>query len=279
MNKICWITDPHLNFVHSYDLQEFYTKIKDHKPSALFVTGDIAEADYVFIFLEQLAIMSGAPVYFVLGNHDYYGSSIAAVRKAARKYTESDANIYWMPIKGVVEISKKSAVIGVDGWGDGRLGTPTTSQIYLNDWACIKELMHSKPHSINTHLYKRIPALNKLGDEEAETLKPLLTEALAGYDKVFVLTHVPPWKEATWHCGFHSEPDWLPWFSCAAVGDVILEASHEHPDKEIVVLCGHTHGYGVSKISSNITAHTGAAQYRFPEIARVLEIGEDNEDV
>jgi predicted MPP superfamily phosphohydrolase len=271
LKSIVWLTDIHLNFVHSYDLEEFYTKIKDHAPTALFITGDIGEANDVFIFLEQLAIMSSAPVYFVLGNHDYYGGSIAGVRKEARKLTESDSDIYWMPARGVVELSEKSAVVGVDGWGDGRLGTPETSQIYLNDWACIKELMHKSPQSIGTHLYERIPALNRLGDEEAEALKPLLEEALTKYDKVFVLTHVPPWKEATWHCGAHSEPDWLPWFSCAAVGDVILELSHEYPDKEIVVLCGHTHGYGVSKISTNVTAYTGAAQYRFPVIQRVLE--------
>ena len=276
MSKILWITDPHLNFVHDYDLKEFYKKITDNTPSALFVTGDIAEAPCVFKYLAELEAAANCPVYFVLGNHDYYHGSIAKVRHKAGKVTEDDSNrLYWMPAKGVVELSKTSAAIGVDGWGDGRLGNPATSQVYLNDWECIKELMMKRPQSVGTHLYERIPALNKLGDEEAETLKPLLEEALSKYNKVFVLTHIPPWEEATWHQGAHSDSDWLPWFSCAAVGDVILELSHEYPDKEIVVLCGHTHGFGVSQISSNVIAHTGAAQYRFPEIARVLESGDD----
>lgn len=273
MNRICWITDPHLNFVHDYDLGAFHKKVLEYQPSALFITGDIAEAPCVFEHLKELSAETGGiPVYFVLGNHDFYYGSIAEVRALARKVTEDeDSPLFWMPAQGVVEISKKSAVVGVDGWGDARLGNPEKSTIYLNDWACIKELIHKKPQSLGTHLYKRIPALQELGDAEAATLKPLLEAALEKYEKVFVLTHIPPWEEATWHAGKHSEPDWLPWFSCAAVGDVITEAAHEYPDKEIVVLCGHTHGSGVSQILENVIAYTGGATYRFPEVQRLLE--------
>jgi Icc-related predicted phosphoesterase len=274
--RVVWITDPHLNFVHDYDLKTFHKKIRDLEPDAIFVTGDIAEAPSVFKYLTGLSEdTEDTPVFFVLGNHDFYGGSIAEVRELARRITESDNNLFWMPAKGVVELSKTTAAVGVDGWGDGRLGDPERSTVFLNDWMCIKELLHRKSQSLGTHLYKRIPQLNALGDEEAATLKPLLNEALDKYDKVFVLTHIPPWEEATWHEGAHSDPEWLPWFSCAAVGDAIVEAAHEYPDKEIVALCGHTHGSGVSQILENVVAYTGGATYRFPEIQKLLEIDED----
>ena len=51
--------------------------------------GDIGEADTLQKFLDELAAI--APVYFVLGNHDYYRSSIAAVRGAMERLASSSA--------------------------------------------------------------------------------------------------------------------------------------------------------------------------------------------
>ena len=100
----------------------------------------------------------------------------------------------------------------------------------------------------------------------------LLTEALESFSKVFVLTHIPPWDTATWHDHKHSDPDWMPWFSCKAVGEVIEECAKAHKGKKITVLCGHTHGKGKTQISNDIKALTGGAVYRSPEVAQIFEI-------
>jgi predicted MPP superfamily phosphohydrolase len=44
------------------------------------------------------------------------------------------------------------------------------------------------------------------------------------------------------------------------------------PDREMLVLCGHTHGGGVAKILPNLEARTGEARYGFPRIQGVIEV-------
>jgi len=267
------MTDIHLNFLAHDRLFEFTEDIKVHKPDALFITGDISEAPKVAEHLDLLDTMVRVPVYFVLGNHDFYHGSIKDVREWATKVTDDGLNgLNWMPAKGVVSLSDEVAVVGVDGWGDGRYGNPRSSQIFLNDWMAIKELRHRDPMSKDTHILRRIPMLNYLGDEEAKMLREPLEAALASdHKKVFVLTHVPPWDTATWYMGANSDPDWQPWFSCRAVGDLIVELAAKHPDTEVTVLCGHTHGEGVTQVSDNVLAITGGAQYNNPKVNRVFE--------
>jgi predicted phosphohydrolase len=282
--KIAWATDIHLNHapktktmfakVSVYD--RFVGDIKRAQAEALFLTGDIAEADSVIDYLLCLDEELQIPIYYVMGNHDYYGGSIYKVREEARIYTNKNNNqLHWMPESGVVELTPEVAVIGVDGWSDGRLGNAPGSPIVLNDWQAIEELRKGRKTTElwgkDFHLYERIPLLQALGDKEAGALRMPLLRALGCYQKVYVLTHVPPWKEATWHQGAHSEDDWLPWFSCKAVGDLIEECAAKHKDREITVLCGHTHGAGESQIADNIRAITGRAAYRDPEVARVFD--------
>jgi hypothetical protein len=87
-----------------------------------------------------------------------------------------------------------------------------------------------------------------------------------------VATHVPPFKEACWHEGRISNDDWLPRFTCKAVGDLLREAALQRPDRRIDVLCGHTHGAGVAEILPNLIVRTGGAEYGRPELQDVLEI-------
>jgi 3',5'-cyclic-AMP phosphodiesterase len=103
--------------------------------------------------------------------------------------------------------------------------------------------------------------------------KGILRKALNVADHVVVLTHVPPFVEAAWHRGAHSDPDWLPFFACKAAGDVLKNTMENHPHKRMTVLCGHTHGGGVSHILPNLVVYTGAARYGHPTIHRALEWG------
>ena len=115
--------------------------------------------------------------------------------------------------------------------------------------------------------------LNWLGDECAMVLEPQLHEAAALFPEVLVLTHVPPFPEAAWHEGRPSGDDFLPFFSCKAVGDLLLGAAAAHPRVEFTVYCGHTHGGGVTQPAENLTVHTGAAEYGKPT-HQVIELPE-----
>ena len=137
----------------------------------------------------------------------------------------------------------------------------------LNDYRLIEELSGLDER-------ERLGQLHALGDEAAAHFRAVLPEALARFRRLIVLTHVPPFREACWHQGRISDDDWLPHFSCRAVGDVLAEAMAAHPECEMTVLCGHTHSPGEAQILPNLRVLTGGAVYGRPAIQRVLSAAE-----
>jgi len=117
----------------------------------------------------------------------------------------------------------------------------------------------------------RLALLNSLGDQAAAYLKDILPEALQNYQQVIVLTHVPPFKESCWHEGGISADDWLPHFSCKAVGDILKKFMSTYSDRKMTVLCGHTHSSGQVTILPNLLVKTGGAEYGLPKIQEIIE--------
>jgi methionine aminopeptidase len=58
----------------------------------------------------------------------------------------------------------------------------------------------------------------------------------------------------------------MPHFSSKRMGDAIRKLAQENPGKEIVVLCGHTHGEGVCHPEPGVVCYTGKAEYRYPRV-------------
>jgi hypothetical protein len=147
-------------------------------------------------------------------------------------------------------LSATTALVGHDGWGDGRLADYQSSGVELNDFFLIKELS-------GISRQERLRRIQALGDEAGQHFQKVLPKALGVADHVVVLTHVPPFVEATWYGGSHSGPDWLPFFACKAVGDALRKAMGNYSQKRMTVLCGHTHGRGVSHVLTNLVVYTG----------------------
>lgn len=259
MTKLVWVTDPHLNFVDGPEFEDFVLDVLAEKAEALVVTGDIAESHLLDRELRRLYDRVGLPVYYVLGNHDFYGGSIQETRRAARLRMQRSPHLVWVRDR-VIPLNATWGLVGVDGWGDGRLGNYAASPIELNDQRHIAEF---KAVQAALRYREKLLLCQRLGTEEAEALRGPLAEALASFPNVLVLTHVPPFAEAAWHEGEQSDPNWLPWFTCKAVGDVLVEAADAHPHRTIRVLCGHTHGAGRYQARPNLEVLTGEADYRF----------------
>lgn len=83
--KFLWITDIHLNFVSLDKRKQFYQGLKDG--DAIVISGDIAEAPSIAKILSEVADHVGKPIYFVLGNHDYYHGEINNIRDAMQILT------------------------------------------------------------------------------------------------------------------------------------------------------------------------------------------------
>ena len=46
-----------------------------------------------------------------------------------------------------------------------------------------------------------------------------------------------------------------------------------HPEKQLTVLCGHTHSAGICQPLPNLEIHTGGAEYDRAEIAGRFQVG------
>jgi Icc-related predicted phosphoesterase len=262
---IGWVTDIHLNFLSFEKRLAFYERIKHEKLDALLVGGDIGEADSVSQILAEFAAAIEIPLYFVLGNHDFYRGSIANVRNIVTRLCISSAWLHWLPATGVVPLTADTALIGHDSWADGRIGDFFGSEVMLNDYSLIGELCGLlKP--------QRLAKLNALGDEAALFLEDHARQALAHWRNVLVLTHVPPFRESCWHEGKVSAEDYLPHFACQAVGDRLAALMRKHPQNNMTVLCGHTHSSGIVQILDNLSVLTGGADYGRPELQRVIDL-------
>ena len=274
--KLAWLTDVHLNFVSPDEVSSLAQRIVESGADASLVGGDIAEADSFADVLRQLSRESNIPLHFVLGNHDYYRGSIAGVREIAVAVSRESSSLKWLPDAGIIQLTDKTALVGHGGWGDGRIGRFFESHVVLNDYALIEELqeLHRTdllpPESILTsELHAK---LGELGDEAADHFRQILPQALKTSERIVVLTHVPPYREACWHESQLSDDNWAPHFTCKAVGDVLVEFMSAHPDRTMTVLCGHTHSSGHAQILENLEVFTGDAVYGQPKIQQVLDV-------
>lgn len=265
--KLAWLTDIHLNFLRDAALDAFLVMLADTEADAFVITGDIGEADDVARHLNAIDTAARRPVYFVLGNHDFYRGSIAMVRETVQQLCAVCPDLHWLPDAGVVPLSAEACLIGHDGWGDGRLGDYFGTDVLLNDFGLIGEF-----GGFEEAKDERLARMLALGDEAAAHLRSVLPDALSRFRHVIVATHVPPFRESCWHEGQVSNDDWLPFFTCKAVGDVLAEAMTAAAERRMTVLCGHTHCGGEVAVLPNLRVLTGGARYGNPAVQRVLEV-------
>lgn len=262
MVTIGWLTDIHLNFLSASQIDLFYEKINSLNLNSVLITGDIAEAPTIEMYLKAMEKAIRAPIYFVLGNHDFYHGSIAEVREKISRFSHS--GLQYLSLGEIVELTSDIALVGHDGWGDARYGDYNNSTVMLNDYVLIDELNGLSKKA-------RGQKLKELGDDVAEYISDVVPKALSKYNHLVFATHIPMFKETCWHQGKISDDNWLPHFTCKAAGDALKEVMAIHPNKTMTILCGHTHSSGYAKILSNLEVLTGDSDYGRPVI-RLLQI-------
>ncbi|MBL8880694.1 MAG: metallophosphoesterase [Phycisphaerales bacterium] len=264
MFRVVWATDVHLEFVDASRRHAFYGDLISATPDAVILSGDIGTAQNVCTFLAEIDAIATWPVLFVLGNHDYYHGSIGEVRGRVSRLARESRRLTYLSDAGIVELTPTVCVIGHDGWGDARLGEFGASRLFLNDFRLIRELVLPRP------LLRE--KLHALGDEAAAHFARLLPEALTKYELIYIVTHVPPFREVCLNEGRPSDDDGLPFFACKVVGDVILDAATAHRGHRVTILCGHTHSAAEARVAPNVLAIAGGAAYGVPGVQRVLEL-------
>lgn len=264
--KLAWLTDIHLNFIDDVERKEFYQEIVNTGCDGVLISGDIAEAPCLIDILNEMAGYIDKPIYFVLGNHDYYRGQINEVHEAMTALTQKHDKLFWLPAAGMQKLDNNTFLIGQDGWADGRLGDYQNSRVVLNDSRMIADLFQEKILG----KYQLLEKMQQLADADAMKLQNDLEQAISqNLKKIIVLTHVPPFKEACLHKGNVSGDDWLPYFSSKVIGDVLTTVAQQNPQIEFLVLCGHTHS-AANFCYGNLAIEVGKAEYCRPEIQKII---------
>ncbi|MCA0456437.1 MAG: metallophosphoesterase [Chloroflexi bacterium] len=264
MTRAVWLTDIHLNFLKPVQIDKFYQLVRASRPNYVLISGDIGEAPQLQWYMQQLESRLPFPIYFVLGNHDYYGASFADVHTLTKGIVSRSQRLHWLTTSGVVELAPDVGLIGHEGWADGRAGDYFTSKVLLSDYLAIRDF-------VGLDEMQRFKLLNQLGDEAARYIHEWLPKALDKYPQVILLTHVPPFTEACWHEGGISDQEWLPHFVCQAAGEAMVQVMADYPDRQLTVLCGHSHGQGSVQVRDNLRVLTGGAEYGKPQVQQVFE--------
>src|SRR4030042_726772 len=98
--KAIWLNDIHLEFLGNPEIESFVRSLADNKADGVLIAGDIAQAHTVSTYLSRLQHALAVPIYFVLGNHDFYHGSIAGVRSAITALVHRSSNLHWLSETG-----------------------------------------------------------------------------------------------------------------------------------------------------------------------------------
>jgi predicted phosphohydrolase len=265
---VVWTTDPHLNHVRETPRERWISEIASHGADGIVISGDISEGDDVVFQLQRIAQSSSVPVYFVLGNHDFYGRSISETRQDVIRASRDSRLLHYLTDLSPIGLAENVFLVGEDGWGDATEGDYEGSTIRLNDFPLIDDFRRARPEGWKQQL-------QLLGAQSAERLRVKLDALPEDARAVLVITHVPPFRDACWYQGKTTDDNWAPFFVCGQIGRVLQRAGQSRPACQFTVLCGHAHNAGTAQMAANLVVHTGAAQYGYPAINGLVHVQDD----
>ncbi|MDE0862246.1 MAG: metallophosphoesterase [Rubripirellula sp.] len=266
---LVWTTDLHLNSVSTLAWKKWIHKTASQGADGIVITGDISEGDDVVRQLHRIADATGIPIYFVLGNHDFYESSLQATRHDVIHACREHEQLHYLTDLSPIQLTPTTHLLGDDGWADATVGDYETSTIRLNDFDRIDDFKASGKTAWKEQL-------QQIGAASAKRLQAKLNQLPPDAQQVLVLTHVPPFREACWYEGKTANDNWAPFFVSGQVGKELMLFSQQKPEYELTVLCGHTHHAGIARLTPNLIVHTGAAAYGHPDVEGIISMRSGN---
>lgn len=265
-NHIAWLSDIHLDFLDKVRRRAFYRSLIDAEVDGVVISGDICNGHYLERFLTEMAKIIKVPIWFTLGNHDYYGSNVKAIRKKLKALCVKQPLLKWLHQEDVVALSEEIGLIGVDSWADGRAGRYWESTVELSDHRLIGDLK-------GLDATERLKVMQGFAGEAEDILRRSLACALTQFKTVFVISHVPMYYEAC------LGPDrrvsgsmWMPHYVWHQGGVAIGEVIQNHAQGRVIVLSGHTHSDIRLRIDDRISIWVAPAEYDNPSIAEVIDL-------
>lgn len=278
MKIAAWATDIHLDCVD--DAKRHIESLARAAADAdcLFLSGDISIAPMLPLHLQMLDRCLSKPIYFVLGNHDFYFSDIETVRKKVVDTTRTSSFLCYLPSVPFVRLEPGVALIGHDGWYDAGNGNIEQSKFIMNDWIRIRDYAEAlRPMGEGVQIQKHVVAAiaRRICQESVRHVANGIKIAVReNNNTIIVMTHVPPFAESCLPSKakpFRVE-DALPWYTSKSMGDTLLAAARAFPDRKFIVISGHVHSQFKQNILSNLEVRVGKSEYGSPQLAGIIPI-------
>lgn len=276
--KLAWFTDIHLDHVDDVGFVVNRLSNESSKCDSVIITGDISMANTLISHLMLLDDVLEKPIYFVLGNHDYYFSNIRLVRKYVVDACRSMSYARYLAAIPYVRLTGNSALVGHDGWYDALNGNPRSEAMLMNDWIRIQDFSPAIRGNLGSKVIDKnmiiqisqaicIAAVKHIADGIKAAIRDKFTN-------IIVATHVPPFREsynADKYRGMDVS-DVLPWYTSKTMGDMLMSAAKTYPHVKFTILSGHAHSHYDQDLLNNLNVRVGKSSYGSPQIAGYIDI-------
>lgn len=242
-----WAADLHFDTARilPFDFGRILAK-KYANVSGLILTGDISTAKSLKSCLIDLQKGFDKKVYFVLGNHDYWGNSFLNIDIEMSNISD---DIIFLNTSGPIKLNKRVWLVGTGGWYDCGYGSDNGRE--MEDFYRIEELSEDP-------INKSKARAAYLADQIERQIDIAMNK---GAKKIVVATHVPPFEELA------QFGDLVSFYGSSSTG-IVLDRSADIM-KEMIVLCGHVHC--AERYSyKNIIAYSGESKRVYPVVAGLL---------
>jgi len=253
--KYVWLSDTHLSMsVVPAMKRRFIDRITSIKADGLIITGDISNGLWLESDLRYLAEHHPKPIYFVLGNHDYYWRHMGSVHEDVRRLCKEYTNLLWLSGQdNPIAIAPGVSLVGHEGWFDANCGDRDST------WWAIDRALNFDFWRVGDHV-DQIYMWRQMSKMSADFIESMVESASKTSDVIYVATHFPPWPEASRADGKILEKLWYAYNTNTTLGKR-LEKLASSTRSQIVVLAGHTHLSCNLTVAKNLTCRVIPSSY------------------
>ena len=192
-------------------------------------------------------------VYYVLGNHDYYGNFVDDLQTMLAKDAGLPKRFLYLPGSNVISLSANTALIGVNAWSTLTEEFITSNK--LSDTECIKDFEGLSPKEISLKL-------DELNSKALSCLSANIDLATQNHKNILVSVHIPAFN-LDQSCEAYSSP---------RLAEIMTEKAKQYPNHTFYILSGHIHKFQRIKLTDNLFQISFDANYFNPTVSGVVEV-------
>lgn len=245
--KIALISDTHWDKCDTLTWQKKMAALMRLEVEALVHCGDIAEPPTLLAALDFWEAEANFPMYFALGNHDYYGKHIQSQQRFLRRWCGDKRRVHYL--SSLPGLSNQASILmAIDSWYDAYGITGEQSERFFFDKAFIKDFETLNCGQI-------IDLLKSLWQQQLQELSAKVEQAIGlGISSINILSHIPP-LQVKQRALFPRQKEAMGLFTSQLLASQIFKWAEAHSAIDWHLICGHWHIETQYKLSQNCTVH------------------------